>query len=148
MSKMSTKVIEEVEVKVLKRKLRKRISLQVKVGSIIGKTLGDLSEIVKKVQAEGVENLDMVEVALPIIGELFSTLNDNEVQELIDNLLAGVYVGDADVSDEDVFESVFGDDQMLLFKVLGYSAEVNLGGFLSQMGISFGSLKKQETPEQ
>lgn len=135
----STKNIDGFEIKVRKQKLRKRIRLQAKVariaGGAIARAVGSLTSgmDIQQLKTFGIGNVEMQKLISPFIAGLTENLSADELDDAIDALLVGVFVDDADIGQEEIFDKFFEEDEALMWKVIAFSAEVNLSDFLSKM---------------
>jgi len=129
-------------VKVQQLPARKAILLKAKLVRIFGPSLGKL--------ADGFKGGSFLDADLDISGaaeKLFAALPEDKVLPLIDELLKGVFVDNLDVSSEDKFDHVFTEDQMLLYKTIGFVLEVNYKSFLEKSGIGSHFKQSQTVPQ-
>lgn len=123
---------DDIVVKVVKRPLMERIGLKFEVIQIIGvsavKMIGDLFKVKK---ATGTIKLDQINIPEIVehLENLFMKLTPQKAQELIKELLINVFLNDADVNIDEVFNNYFEKDPSLIYKVVGFALVVQLKDF-------------------
>jgi hypothetical protein len=162
--KIENTVIDGKKICVQRQGLRRRIKAKAVLASIVGPAIAKaLSPIMKKATSEGssfdikslkdfnlesLATLDIGEQIIPALEGVVSTIDEDKLLKLIDTLMVGVSVNEADVSDHDKFDAVFDDCMGTMYKVCAFALRVNFSDLMSDLGTLIGLPDEEEEKEQ
>lgn len=128
MIKTEERTIDGKKVVVTQLPARKSIAQKIKLFRIFGPAFGKIMEGSGNVLDKEIDFADVIQ-------KLFQNIDENSFIPLVQDLFITTTVDGMQVNKDTEFDLVFSENLMLVYKVIGFTLEVNYKSFLGEKAI-------------